>query len=80
MEINLSLPGEHSVAMILEQRWLHKIVRYDQGRTGMVVDLARDGSKLAIRREHIRGVTDENELVWRAPHEVEILDVKRRSG
>jgi len=80
MQIDLSLPGKHSAVMVLEQRWLYKIVRYDEGRTGAVVDLARDGSKLAIRREHIRGAVAEKELVWKAPHEVEILDVTQRSG
>ncbi len=78
IRIKLAEGNQRSPVMVLEQRWMYKVVRYDEGRTGMVVDIAMDGSKLAIRREYSRPRANESVIVWRQPHEVELLDVKPR--
>ncbi len=78
MGIRLAPRGERSQAMLAAQRWLHKMVRYDEGRTGQVIDLSLDGKRLCIRRETTRGRDSERDLVWKDVDEVELLDVKPR--
>lgn len=75
--IRLAPRGKRSDAMLAAQRWLGKTVRYEEGRTGQVIDLSMDGKRLCIRRETTRGMDREGDLVWKNSNEVEILDVKR---
>ena len=76
--IRLAPRGKRSESMLAEQRWIYKMVRYDEGRTGQVIDLSMDGKRLCIRREHARGRDSETTVVWKNSDEVEVLDVKPR--
>ena len=77
-KLKLVTTSERSEAMLHEQRWMYKMVRYEEGRVGMVIDLSRDGSRLCIRRESIRGRTNETLIVWKDAPDVELIDTTKK--
>lgn len=75
--IKLTTESSRSEAMLHAQRWMHKMVRYAEGRTGKVVDLSLDGKRLCIRRETVRGRDSERDIIWVDTKDVEIVDVRK---
>lgn len=79
MAIKFSVVSSRSESGLLSQKWLHKMVRYEEGRTGQVIDMSLDGKRLCIWRETVRGADSERSVIWKNSDDVEILDVKRRN-
>lgn len=75
--IKLTTESSRSESMLYEQRWMHKMVRYDEGRTGKVIDLNRDGTRLCVRRETVRGRDSERDIIWVNAKDVEIVDIRK---
>ena len=76
-KFGLVTTSSRSPAMVHEQRWMYKMVRYDEGRIGMVIDMSRNGQRLCIRRESVRGRTNETLVVWKDAKDVEVVDVSK---
>ena len=72
----LATVNQRDPAMLYEQRWMYKMVRYDEGRVGKVVDMSRDGTPLCIRREKVRA--GETIMVWTDSTAVELIDVTNK--
>ena len=76
--MKLALTASRDPAMVHEQRWMHRTVRYEEGRVGTVIDMSRDGTRLCIRRDTQRGRDNETPVVWKNSDEVELVDIKRQ--
>ena len=75
--IKLTTERGRSEAMLYEQRWMYKTVMYEEGRVGTVIDLSRDGKRLCVRRDSVRGRDSETLIIWVNSSDVQIVDVKR---